>query len=148
MDCRLNVTDDGVKALLKLSKGDMRRVLNILQSTHSAYETIDGNAVYQCTGSPMPGDISTILDILLNADTTTAFREIMKLKVQKGIALVDILGEMVPLLDVMDLPRQVRVVVLEGMAKMEENLASGCSEKIQVGGLVATFKSGLGLIKV
>jgi DNA polymerase III delta prime subunit len=28
---RVNITEDGRQALLKLSKGDMRRVLNVLQ---------------------------------------------------------------------------------------------------------------------
>ncbi|TMW42020.1 hypothetical protein DOY81_012902 [Sarcophaga bullata] len=34
----LNVTEDGKKALMTLSKGDMRKVLNVLQSTSMAHD--------------------------------------------------------------------------------------------------------------
>ena len=34
------MTENGEKALLTLSKGDMRRVLNILQATSMAFPTV------------------------------------------------------------------------------------------------------------
>ncbi|KAG1441348.1 hypothetical protein G6F56_011526 [Rhizopus delemar] len=42
----VDLTEDGKKALLQLSKGDMRRALNILQSCHTVYDRIDENAIY------------------------------------------------------------------------------------------------------
>lgn len=38
--CRVNVSEDGKKALLTLSGGDMRRILNILQSTSMAFNEV------------------------------------------------------------------------------------------------------------
>ena len=70
---RLNVTHDGVAAILRLSGGDMRRVLNILQATAMANDTINEAAVYACTGDPLPTDITKIVDALLTATFTDAF---------------------------------------------------------------------------
>ena len=36
----MNLTEDGKKALMTLSLGDMRRVLNILQSCAMAFDTV------------------------------------------------------------------------------------------------------------
>jgi replication factor C subunit 3/5 len=36
-----NVTDDGFKAVIRLGCGDMRRVLNVLQATHTSYPVVD-----------------------------------------------------------------------------------------------------------
>ena len=33
----VEITEDGMKAILQLSQGDMRKSLNILQSTHMAF---------------------------------------------------------------------------------------------------------------
>ena len=87
----INVTDDGMKALLKLSRGDMRKALNILQSSNSAFDTVSETAVYSCTGAPHPADIQNIMSLLMNSDFTTAFNGIQKIKLVKGLALADIL---------------------------------------------------------
>ncbi|CAN0484327.1 unnamed protein product, partial [Hapterophycus canaliculatus] len=34
----VSITPDGVEAVMRLGQGDMRRVLNLLQSTHMAYQ--------------------------------------------------------------------------------------------------------------
>ncbi|KAJ7180745.1 P-loop containing nucleoside triphosphate hydrolase protein [Mycena filopes] len=56
----VKVTPDGKAALLKLSKGDMRRALNVLQACHAAYDLTGETEIYNCTGSPHPADIETI----------------------------------------------------------------------------------------
>ena|ERR1700722_9774427 len=68
------MTTDGKKALLKLSKGDMRRALNVLQACHAAYDTISETEIYNCTGSPHPSDIETIVNSMLADEFTTAYQ--------------------------------------------------------------------------
>ncbi len=69
----MNLTADGKQALLKLSKGDMRRALNVLQACHAAYDVTNETAVYNCTGSPHPSDIETIINAMLSEEFTTAY---------------------------------------------------------------------------
>jgi replication factor C subunit 3/5 len=66
--------EDGKKALLKLSKGDMRRALNVLQACHAAYDTIGETDIYNCTGNPHPSDIETIVNSMLSDEFTTAYQ--------------------------------------------------------------------------
>lgn len=63
----LNVTDDGKKALMTLSKGDMRKVLNVLQSTSMAFDVVNEDNVYTCVGHPLRRDIERILETLLSS---------------------------------------------------------------------------------
>ena len=46
----LTVSDDGMKALVTLANGDMRKALNILQSTSMAHNEVNEDTVYTCTG--------------------------------------------------------------------------------------------------
>merc|ERR1719220_3360382 len=62
----VDVTDDGKEALMRLSQGDMRRVLNILQSCHMAFEEVTEDNVYTCTGHPLRSDITNIVNWALN----------------------------------------------------------------------------------
>ncbi|TPX65715.1 hypothetical protein SpCBS45565_g04938 [Spizellomyces sp. 'palustris'] len=141
----IDITDDGRQALLKLSLGDMRRALNILQATHAAFSLVTEQAVYLCTGSPLPADISQIADWLLNSDFATAYENIQQLRITKGLALADIITELHEVLAAMDMPAPVRIVLLDKMAEIEYNLSTSCSEKIQLGALVGSFRIGCDL---
>lgn len=66
---RLKVPDDGKKALIKLGNGDMRRVLNVLQSTWMAHKNITEETVYLCVGHPTPSDIKTIINWLMSVES-------------------------------------------------------------------------------
>ena len=72
--CSVNLSDDGKAALLKLSKGDMRRALNVLQACHAAYERTAETEVYTCTGSPHPVDIEAIVNSMLSDEFTTSLQ--------------------------------------------------------------------------
>lgn len=69
----VNATEDGIQALLTLAKGDMRKILNVLQATSMAYDVVNEENVYLCTGNPLPADIRKIVNWLLNEDFTSAF---------------------------------------------------------------------------
>jgi replication factor C subunit 3/5 len=59
---------------LRLTKGDMRRALNILQSAHAAFPHIGENEIYACTGQPLPSDIESIITWLLEEDFSDAYK--------------------------------------------------------------------------
>lgn len=71
------MTDDGKKALLTLANGDMRKVINILQSTSMAYPDVNEDTVYSCVGQPLRSDIANIVKWLLNEDFKTAYLSIL-----------------------------------------------------------------------
>ncbi|KAG8597873.1 hypothetical protein GDO81_002417 [Engystomops pustulosus] len=136
----VDITPDGMKALVTLSSGDMRRALNILQSTNMAYGRVSEDTVYTCTGHPLKVDIANILDWMLNKDFTTAYKQIMELKTLKGLALHDILTEVHVYVHRVDFPQSVRMHLLTKMADIEYRLATGTSEKIQLSSLIAAFQ--------
>lgn len=74
MNSSVNLTENGKKALLRLSKGDMRRALNILQACHAGYDRVDEAAIYNCTGNPQPEHIDSILNSMLKDEYTTAYQ--------------------------------------------------------------------------
>lgn len=71
---RVKVTEDGKKALIDLAQGDMRKVLNILQSAATAFPEVSEDSVYTCVGHPLKSDIMNILKWLLNDDFSTTFK--------------------------------------------------------------------------
>ncbi|KAI9634620.1 P-loop containing nucleoside triphosphate hydrolase protein [Dioszegia hungarica] len=137
---KCNLTADGKAALLKLSRGDMRRALNVLQACHAAYDTIDENAIYTCTGTPHPKDIERVVESMMSDEFGTSFSLITALKLEKGLALQDMITGAYELLQTLELPNQSRIYLLDHLGSCEHRLSLGGSEKIQLTALLGAFK--------
>lgn len=169
---KVPITEDGINAILNLSGGDMRRVLNLLQSTAMSLSTteqtnnsntmelesdtrkntdkVDEKAVYTTSGSPLPSDIDVILRSLLNDTFQESCQKISGLCTTKGYALADVLKDLTPRLCAMKgLDNLPLGLLLDGMSKVEVRLAmSGTEERIQTASLVGVFVEMRQLLEV
>ncbi|XP_022191548.2 replication factor C subunit 5 [Nilaparvata lugens] len=141
-------TEDGKKALMQLSQGDMRKVLNVLQSTATAFPQVNEETVYTCVGHPLKSDIRKILQWLLHDDFKTTYDLIQEMKIAKGLALQDILSEIHLLVHRISLPPDVLINLLIKMSDIEYRLTSGTSECLQLSALVAAFHMARADLKV
>ncbi|BFZ55552.1 Subunit of heteropentameric Replication factor C (RF-C) [Savitreella phatthalungensis] len=144
---QINIDAEGKAALLKLSRGDMRRALNVLQACATAYTDgpIDETAIYNCVGNPHPTDIDLIVQSTMNDELTTALRVIAKMKTEKGLALQDILQGVFEELENLDLKPPARAHLYDKLAGVEYRLSMGGSEKIQTSAMIAAIKQGVDL---
>lgn len=137
----ITVSEDGKKALMDLSGGDMRKVLNVLQSTWMAFKNVTEDNVYTCVGHPLKKDIENIIYWLLNDDDfKDTYQKLNQLKGNKGLALEDILTQVHLYVQRMELPNRIISQLIIKMACIEERLAQGCVEKIQVSALISAFR--------
>ncbi|PYI27198.1 activator 1 subunit 3 [Aspergillus indologenus CBS 114.80] len=161
---QINIQPEAVDSLVKLSKGDMRRALNVLQACHASSiplpmkdapqdqprpepETITNETIYDCIAAPHPSDIEEIMRTLLNtSDITSCLNTINTIKTNKGLALADILSALGDQLQRVEVPAQTRITWLEGLAEIEWRLAGGGSETMQTGGLVGVVRNGCELM--
>lgn len=137
---KVDITEDGAKALVTLGQGDMRKVLNVLQSTHMAYGKVTEDNVYTCVGHPLKSDIVNIVKWLLNENFTSTYKKISELKLAKGLALHDILTEVHLYVHRIEFPSDILVHLLIKMSDIERRLVSGTSEDIQLSSLIAAFQ--------
>lgn len=136
---RVDITEGGLKAVVYLAGGDMRKALNILQSTQMASPHVDEDAVYLCTGSPMPRDIEQMAHWLLNEPFSESQQRIATMKTAKGLALLDVVRQLHPFLMRIEVPSRIRIELLDALANIEYRLTFGTSEKLQLGALVSAF---------
>ncbi|CAD1470103.1 unnamed protein product, partial [Heterotrigona itama] len=111
----LNVSEDGKQALITLSGGDMRKVLNVLQSTWLAFSAVTEENVYSCVGHPLPIDIQNIVNWLLNESYELCY--------------------------CIELPDSILINLIIKLAEIEKRISIGCSEMVQLNALVSAFQS-------
>jgi replication factor C subunit 3/5 len=135
----LDYTKLGIEAILSLSGGDMRRVLNLLQTTAMSSGKVDDVSVYLTSGAPLPVDLEAIFKSLLNDKFMDAQTKITALCKTKGYAMADILSQLTIMVSGMDLPPGALAEILDGMSGVEYRLAFGTDEEIQCASLVGVF---------
>lgn len=146
----INITEDGIDTIINRSKGDMRRVLNILQSTSMSYGVITGAVVNKCIGYPNSIDIKKIIDSLVNDNFQTSYKIISEIKTKDSYSLQDIITEITselilitvnPKLNKYNNLDPFRIIsIIKLLSQIEHNLTTCVTESLQLSALVGAFK--------
>jgi replication factor C subunit 3/5 len=140
----ITIKDDAVESLLKLSQGDMRKALNVLQACKASLDNtddeVDEEMIYNCVGAPQPKDIETVLDSMLKDDWTTAYLTLDKFKKVKGLALIDLLEGFVEILNKYELSKSTKIKLLKGLSEIEYGISKGGNDKINSSAIIGVIK--------
>lgn len=139
---QLDITGAGVDAVRDLGAGDMRRTLNILQSSFLAAGdrgAIDADDVYAVTGQPRPADVEAIAGMLLNLPFTQAVEQVSATKTARGLALADICKLLCEYVFRLHMPPAARADLVSDLADVEHRLAYVTHERLQLLALVGAF---------
>jgi replication factor C subunit 3/5 len=105
-----------------------------------SFETIDEHAIYTCTGNPLPSDMEEALGWLLNEDFKTARKNLLNLKLSKGLALTDLLREIYNYGSLIEFPDQAKMFFFNRLAQIEYNVSLGTDENLQLSAVVGLFQ--------
>ena len=90
---KIKYTQDGLNLIIKVSNGDMRKVLNNLQSIYMAYKLITYENVSKCIGYPTQNEIELIYKTLMTKKFEMSLIEIEKIILDNQYLILDIINE-------------------------------------------------------
>lgn len=141
---KINLTSDGIDALIKISKGDMRKVLNILQATSMTNDVVNEHTITNCIGYPTLVHMQLIYKSLSINKYDMCYEKINKIITENGYSLSDIIRGITDI--VIDEFMKKKIIqnkiikILTHMRDIEMNISQCPNEKIQLGGLISSFK--------
>ena len=135
----LKLDEDAANAIVKLSGGDMRKVLNVLESCSLAHKHISLQDVYDVTGRPSPADMESIYASLNQDRFNDAMTTVLNLKTQKSLALEDIMSELHKAIMKTKFTDEMKIYLVSRLAEIEYRMAQGSNEKVQVSSMVGAF---------
>ena len=92
-DNKIKYTDDGLEFLIKISRGDMRKAINNLQSISITYNIINYDDVSRFFGYPSHKDINKIYEIINKNKLDKSMNLIEKIIVNNQYSLLEIINE-------------------------------------------------------
>lgn len=149
---KIKVTKSGLDVIFKRSGGDMRKVLNDLQSVSMAYDLINEKNINICLGYPRQSEIDRCIDVIINNPYNKAYNSIDSLKKDNGLSLMDIITEIYNLIieyiingesdndNINKLKIDDCSMILDKMRQVEFNQSTDTNEDIQLAAFIGVFK--------
>jgi DNA polymerase III delta prime subunit len=134
----IEVTDDGMDALVYVAGGDMRAAINGLQAAAVTGQVVDEEAVFEITSTARPEDIEEMVTRALGGDFTAARSQLDRLLTEEGIAGGDVIDQLHRSVWEFDLDDRAAVRLLDRIGEADYRITEGANERIQLEALLAS----------
>jgi replication factor C small subunit len=135
----IEVTDDGMAALVYAADGDMRRAINSLQAAATTGDAVDERAVYEITATARPEEIESMVADALDGDFSKARATLDTLLTETGIAGGDVIDQLHRSVWEFDLTDREAVRLLERIGEADYRITEGANEQVQLEALLASL---------
>ncbi|MFB6073907.1 MAG: replication factor C small subunit [Haloarculaceae archaeon] len=135
----IELTDDGVDALVYAADGDMRAAINGLQGAAATGGVVDEDAVFAVTSTARPEEIQAMVEAALAGDFTAARSRLDELLTEEGIAGGDVIDQLHRSVWEFDLEDARAVRVLDRVGEADYRVTEGANERIQLEAMLASL---------
>ena len=133
----LKITPQGLKAVMEVSEGDLRKGINALQAASSVSKTISEETIYQVVGRAKPTDVQSMLNHALKGDFMKAREELRALLVKYGISGSEIVRQIHSEIFRLPVTEKRRVALIEALGETDFRLVQGGDDEVQLSALLA-----------
>lgn len=135
----VNLSDDGIQAILYVSGGDLRRAINVLQAAAVIQKKVDADAIYETTGKARPEDINQMISLAFNGKFIEAQEKLRNLLIWQGLSGTDIIRQVHREVMKLGIDETIKVQLVEAVGEAEFRLTEGADPEIQLSYILAKF---------
>jgi len=137
----LKFTETGLKSIVEVGEGDLRKSINTLQAASSMSKGITEESVYQVVGRAKPTDVHEMLNHALKGDFIKAREELRHLLVRYGLSGSEIVRQIHSEIFRLAIPEKKRIDLVEAVGEIDFRLVQGGDEEVQLSALLAKLAS-------
>jgi len=139
----VKVTDEGMRAIVYVARGDMRKAINALQAASLMEEEVTEETIYQITATARPEQIRDLMKTALAGNFTQARSLLDDLLLVQGLSgedvIIQIHRQTLSLLDSDELHAPTLVRLMDRIGEIDFRMTEGANERIQLEALLAYF---------
>ncbi len=136
---KINITSDGLNALVDVSKGDCRRAINYLQSCWTISKKIDQDIVLRVAGEVPPEKIREILQTALEGQLQFSLKLLDDITREYGLSGINIIKNIHREIYDLSISEDLKIEISKLLAEFEYRLSQGGTEEIQLQALLANI---------
>ena len=135
----LELTEDGLQALLYVAEGDLRRAINVLQAAAALDTKITDENVFLVASRARPEDIRDMMKSALEGNFLKAREKLREILLKQGLSGEDVLIQMHKEVFNLPIPEDKKVALADKIGEYNFRLVEGANEMIQLEALLAQF---------
>ncbi len=136
---KVEITQDGVDALLFVAKGDLRRTVNTLQVAAALGGAVDADSIYKTTSTARPEEVKKLLETALGGDFMAARNILDNLLIEYGLSGEDVIRQIHRSVFDLTIGDAEKVRLVDKVGEIEFRMVEGANERIQIECLLAHF---------
>ncbi|MBD3311937.1 replication factor C small subunit [archaeon] len=135
----LKADKEALKAVYLVSGGDLRKALNILQSSASVSKKINESLIYEVASYARPKEMEKVVQLALKGSFTQARKLLFDVMLKYGLSGIDAIKQVQSMVMKLDLDNKLKVKLLDRIGEYEFRMVEGSDEYLQLDALLAQF---------
>lgn len=135
---KLKIDDKAAEAIYDITKGDLRRTVNILQSCATLDSKITEDLVYEIVSKAKPTDVSNIIELAIKGKFLDARNKMLDTMLN-GIGGLDLIKAIQQEVWNLKINEDSKLKIIEKCGEVEFHLTEGSDEFIQLEALLASM---------
>lgn len=135
----LALSEDGIKAMLYVCEGDLRRAINLLQSAAAFGKELDKDVIYKVVAKATPEEVREMLRLALKGNFMEARKRLRELLITYGMSGEDLVEQFHREVFNLAISEEAKVRLLDTIGEYDFRLVEGSNEIIQLEALLAQF---------
>lgn len=135
----LQMNDGAKKALCEMADGDVRKLVNIMQSCAALGNSITESGVYNIASLAEPKEIIEVLKRAAGGDFINARSKLLDVQLKYGLSGIDLIKQIQKEVWNLDTTDNHKLKMIEKCAEIEFRMVEGADEFVQLEALIASF---------
>jgi replication factor C small subunit len=134
---KVHVSEDGYKALVYSSEGDMRKAINFLQTASTLGEKITEDTVFKVAARARPKEVRELIEEAMEGKFEQARKKLDALLYEYGLSGEDVILQIYREIIGMEIDQRKKVELIDRIGEYNFRLTEGANERIQLESLLA-----------
>lgn len=135
----LKIEDKAFDAIYEISEGDVRRVVNLLQSCSSVSKNITKSLLYEISSVAEPKELKQVLELAINKEFIKSRDKLLDIMLKHGLSGLDVIKQIQKEIWELKIENDKKLRLIEKCGEIEFRMVEGSDEFIQLQALLASF---------
>ncbi|MFH1592254.1 MAG: replication factor C small subunit [Candidatus Woesearchaeota archaeon] len=136
---KLNLDKKAVEAIQNVADGDLRKAVNILQSSAALNKKITEELIYNIVNAIKPKEVKELITLAVQGEFTKSRDKLLDAMLKHGLGGLDIIKQIQKEILDLEISDRDKAKLIELCGEIEFRLVEGSDEYIQLESLIASF---------
>jgi replication factor C small subunit len=137
----VSITDGGIEAVARISEGDLRKAINLLQAASSLKGEVDERSIYRIAGRIEPRYAKEILELAMKGDFSGSRKRLRDLLLSEGLSPLDVIRQIHSEIFSAELQEREKLLVAEMLGEADFRISQGGDPEVQLSAFLAKLAS-------